>query len=157
VEAPPARPVVVIDGRQLTDAEMETLGRNLKEALRRGWGVRKTAPPRLLLDLAVAADRAFPGTCGTGRRSFSAGQGTGAEPRNSRARPEARASGQPARTLCVKEAAQAIQVSESYVRRLIRDEVLEVRDGQWPYAIYADSLAAWQERRSRKEADRKAA
>lgn len=144
-------PVVVIDGRMLPPGELETLGRHLAEAIRAGYTVRGRPAPRDLLDFAVAVNRWAAGTRGTGARAACAGQGQAAEPRNTRSWPDSGASGQPA-TLSVNEAARATQVSKSYIRRLIRDEVLEVRDGQEPYAIYADSLAAWQERRSRKEA-----
>jgi hypothetical protein len=145
-------PAVVISG-----AEVEVIGRQLKEALRRGWGERRAAPPLALLELAIALERLARGIGGTSCHGSGAGQGTAAEPRNSRRPMSARASGQPA-TLSVKEAARATEVSESYLRRLVRDEILEVRDGQGPgYAIYADSLAAWQERRRRKETDPKAA
>ena len=149
-------PVVVIDGRQLTPGELEVLGRHLAEAIRAGYTVRGKPAPCDLLDLAVAVNRWAAATRGTGRRDGTAGHGQGAEPRNTRGRPFSGASGQPA-TLSVKEAARATQVSESYMRRLVRDEVLEVRDGQGPYAILADSLAAWRERRSRKEANPEAA
>jgi hypothetical protein len=156
VEALP--PVVVVDGRQLTPGELAVLGRHLAEAIKAGYTVRGKPAPRDVLDLAVAVNRWAAGTGGTGRRNDSAGHGRGAEPRNTGGQADPGVSGQPARTLSVSEAARAAQVSESYVRRLVRDEVLEVRDGQGPgYAIFADSLAAWQERRRRKESDRKAA
>lgn len=144
--------MVVISG-----AEVEVIGRQLREALRRGWGVRQAAPPRELLDLAIMLDRLAGGTRGTARPGPAAGQGATAEPRNSRRAPAAGVSGKPA-TLSVKEAARAAEVSESYLRRLVRERVLEARDGQGPqYAIFADSLAAWQERRRRRETDPKAA
>lgn len=151
-------PVVVINGRQLPPAELVVFGRHLAEAIKAGYTVRGKPAPRDVLDVAVAINRWAAGISGTGRRDGSAGHGGGAEPRNTRARPDPGASGQPVKTLSVTEAARAAEVSESYLRRLVRDEVLEVRDGQGPgYAICADSLAAWQERRHRRETDAKAA
>ena len=146
-------PAVVVTG-----PELEALGRQLTEAIHRGWGIRHAAPPRVLLDFAIAVSKLTPGTPGTGRPGSAAGQGAAAEPRNTSRPPGAGMSGQPVKTLSVKEAAQAAEVSESYVRRLVRDGNLEVRDSQGPgYAIYADSLAAWQEHRRRKENNPKAA
>lgn len=142
----------------ITGPELEVLGRQLGEAIRRGWGVRQAAPPHELLEFAIAVNKLAAGARRTGRSGSGAGQRGSAEPRNTRIVPGAEVSGQPARTLSVQEAAQAAEVSESYVRRLVRERILEVRDSQGPrYAIYADSLAAWQERRRRKENDPKAA
>lgn len=147
-----AGPAVVISG-----PELEVLGRQLAEAIRSGYTARGRAAPRVLLDFAIAVSKAAPGTGGTDRAARGAGHGPGAERRNTREAAGAGVSCQPARTLSVKEAARAAKVSESYLRRLVRDGILEVRDGLGPYAIFADSLAAWQERRRRMEDDRKAA
>lgn len=145
-------PMVVLGG-----AELEVLGRQVAGAIRSGYTVRGKPPPRELLDFAIAVNRLVSGTCGTGHGDIGAVQETATEPRNTRRAPDAGGSGQPARTLTVKEAAQATKVSESYVRRLVRRGALEVRDSHGPIAIYADSLAAWQERRRRVVNDRKAA
>jgi len=143
----------------LAGPELEALGRNLKEALQRGWGVRHAAPPAALLELAITIDRLFPATGATSRHGPAAGQEAAAQPRNSLDVAALRASDQPAATLSVRQAAQASNVSEQYIRRLIQAGTLEVAGSQGPgYQVFADSLAAWQERRSRKEAStRKAA
>jgi hypothetical protein len=147
---------VVINGRQLGPAELEMFGRHLAEAIKAGYTVRGKPAPRDVLDVAVAINRWSAATRATGRRDGSTGHAGGVQPRNTRGKPDSGVSGQPA-TLSVKEAAQATQVSGSYLRRLIQDGILEVRDGQGPYAILADSLAAWRERRRRRETDAKAA
>lgn len=134
------------------------LSRQLGEAIRSAYTVRGKAAPHVLLQFAIAVDRLAAGARGTARSGSGAGQDAGTEPRNTRGAPDAGASIQPARTLSVKEAAHTAEVSESYLRRLVREGTLEVRDSQRPgYAIYADSLAAWQERRRRRETDEEAA
>jgi excisionase family DNA binding protein len=115
--------------------------------------VRGKPAPRELLAFAISVDRLTAGTSGT---SIGAGHEGCAEPRNARGSPDAGVLTEPARTLSVKEAAQATKVSESYLRRLVREGALEVRDSQGPgYAIFADSLAVWQERRRRKVIDQR--
>lgn len=141
----------------LTGAALGVFGRHLNEAIYRGWTVRNAAPPHDLLEAAIEIERLFPGTSGTTRARISAGQANGAEPRNSRRPSGAGMSGQPARTVSVKQAAAHLEVSESYVRRLVRHEVLEVQASERPTRIYADSVAAYREQRRRKETDPKAA
>lgn len=148
----PSGPALILAGPALT-----VFGRHLDEAIYRGWTVRNAAPPHDLLEVAVEVARLTAGTSGTTRRRISAGQVNGTEPRNSRRAQGAGTSGQPARTVSVKQAAAQLEVSESYVRRLVRHEVLEVQAGQRPTRIYADSVASYQERRRRKETDPKAA
>jgi hypothetical protein len=138
-------PVVV-----LSVAELAVLGRKATRAIKFGWTVRGKPPPRELLDFAIALNRLTSGTCGTGHEDIGAGQETAMEPWNTRVAPGAGVLTEPA-TLTVKEAAQATEVSESYLRRLVRVGILEVQDSQGPgYAICADSLTVWwQERRHR--------
>jgi excisionase family DNA binding protein len=141
-------PVVVLGG-----AELEALGRQAAMPVRRGWTVRGKPAPRELLAFAITVNRLSAGTCGT---STGAGHEPCAEPRNAQATADAGVLTEPARTLSVKEAAKATKVSESYLRRLVRIGALEVRDSQGPgYVIFADSLAAWQERRRRKVIDQR--
>jgi excisionase family DNA binding protein len=136
----------------LAGAELEALGRQAAMAVRRGWTVRGKPAPRELLAFAITVNRLTAGTCGT---STGAGHEVCAEPRNAQGAADAGVLTEPARTLSVKEAAKATEVSESYLRRLVREGALEVRDSQGPgYAIWADSLAAWQERRRRREGAR---
>ena len=93
-------PVVVIDGRQLTPAELALLGRHLAEAIKAGYTVRGKPAPRDVLDLAVAVNRWAAGTGGTGRRNGSAGHGRGAEPRNTGDRANPEVSGEPGTNAC---------------------------------------------------------
>ncbi len=133
----------------ITGADVGVAARQLEEAIRYGWLARRQPPPGFLLNLAIRAQRLAQGSAGSGLSGRSAAS---AEPQNSLRTPDGALSGQPVRTLSVKEAAQAAACSESYVRRLVRDGVLEVRDSRRPpYEIYADSLAAWQERRRRND------
>jgi hypothetical protein len=142
----------------LTGAALGVFGRHLSEAIYRGWTVRDAAAPHDLLEVAMEIDKLTGGTSGTTRSRVRAGQVNGAEPRNSRRSQGAGRSGQPARTVSVKQAAAHLEVSESYVRRLVRHEVLEVQAGQRPTQIFADSVAAYREQRSRKgDNDSKAA
>ncbi|HEY1701201.1 MAG TPA: hypothetical protein VGG75_15965 [Trebonia sp.] len=84
--------------------------------------------------------------------------GSAPEPRNMLTSPDLPLSGQPVETLTVKETAQAMEVSESYVRRLIRERTLDVRDSPGPYEVYADSVAVWREQHARRmESDRRTA
>lgn len=148
----PSGPALVITG-----AALEVFGRHLNEAIYRGWTVRDAPPPHDLLEVAIEIDRLAGGTSGTSRSRIRAGQVNGAEPRNPRRLQGAGPSGQPARTVSVKQAAAQLEVSESYVRRLVRHEVLEVQPSQRPTRVYADSVASYRERRRRKETDPKAA
>jgi hypothetical protein len=122
----------------LTGAELGPLDRQLRQAV---VMFRRNRPdglaPYEFLQLAIAVNRAV--------------NGSAAEPRNPPETASLPASDQPAETLTVKQAAARMEVSESYVRRLVRHEVLEVRASKGPMQIYADSVAAHQERRSRKE------
>jgi len=141
----------------LTGAALGVFGRHLNEAIYRGWTVRNAAPPHDLLEVAIEIDKLTGGTSGTTRSRIRAGQVNGAEPRNPRRLQGAGMSGQPARTVSVKQAAAQLRSSESYVRRLVRHEVLEVQSSERPMKIYADSVASYLERRRRKETDPKAA
>jgi excisionase family DNA binding protein len=145
-------PAVVVSG-----PELQMLARQLPETIRLAYLVRGKYPPRALLDFSVAVNQAVAGTCGTHSAAFGAGQACPAEPRNSRLVPGARTSGKPV-TLSVKEAAEATKVSESYLRRLVRIGVLE-RAGrpEGEMRVFADSLAAWHERRHRRETSAEAA
>lgn len=126
----------------ITGADVSMAARQLEEAIRYGWLARRQPPPRFLLNLAIRAQRLAQGSAGSGLSGWSEAS---AEPRNSQRTPDGALSGQPVKTLSVKEAARAAEVSESYVRRLVRDRILEVRDSRRPpYEIYADSFAAWQ-------------
>jgi len=140
----------------ITGADVGVAARQLEEAIYRGWLQRRQPPPDFLLNLAIRAHQRARGSASSGPSSRPAAS---AEPRNSRRKPDGALSGQPVKTLSVKEAAQAAACSESYVRRLVRDKILEVRDSRRPpYEIYADSFAAWQERRRRDDSsDPKAA
>ena len=97
--------------------------------------------PYEFLQLAIAVNQAV--------------NGSATEPRNPPFTADEALSDQPA-TFTVKQAATRMEVSESYVRRLVRHEILEVRPSQGPTRVYADSVAAHQERRRRKEGKRKA-
>lgn len=133
-------PSVTVSG-----ADLVALDRQLRQAVamfraRDGGNGRA---PYVLLQLAIEVNRLV--------------NGSAPELRNSRRVPPAPSSDQPV-TLTTAEAAEAAEVSESYLRRLVRDGVLEVRASQGPgYALYADSFAAWQERRRRRETDQRAA
>ena len=155
----PGPAVVLCSGPDGTTAlsgpEVEALGRQLDTAIKYAFTVRDWGTSRLLLDFAIAVNRAAVGSAGSVQVPCSAAS---AEPRNTGEAPDAGLSGQPAVTLSTQEAANALGVSDSYVRRLVRERTLEVRDSQGPgYEIYARSVAAWQERRRRKETDGKAA
>jgi len=135
--------VEVHDGPSVVTSgpELWPLDRQMRDAVgmfRRRDGIA----PYEFLQLAIAVNRAV--------------NGSAAEPRNPPPRPDAAQSDQPA-TLTVKEAAARMEVSESYVRRLVRHGILEVLASQGPPRVYADSVAAHQERRRRKENERKAA
>lgn len=130
----------------LSGAELGPLDRQLRQAVAmfrrsRGDGL----VPYEFLQLAIAVNRAA--------------NGSAAEPRNPPPAPDAPESEQPAGAfLSVKQAAARMKVSESYIRRLVRHEVLEVRASKGPMQVYADSVAAHEERRRRKEDEhRKAA
>lgn len=140
----------------ITGADVSVAARQLEEAIRYGWLARRQPPPGFLLNLAIRAQQLARGSAGSG---FSGWSEASAEPRNSPRRVDRALSGQPVNTFSVKEVAQAAACSESYVRRLVRDKILEVRDNRRPpYEIYADSFAAWQEQRHRKNSsDPKAA
>jgi len=128
-------------GIGLSRAELEPLHRQILDAVRM-FRQRDGLAPYEFLQLAIGFDLLV--------------KGSAAELRNP---PDAAAvprSGQPA-ALTVKQAALRMEVSESYVRRLVRHGVLEVRAGRGPTRVYADSVAAHQERRRRKGGDCKAA
>lgn len=136
-------PVVVLSGPELGE-----LGRQLSEAIRRGWGARQAPPPRALLDLAITVNKlAGSAGSGSGRRS-----GMAAEPERFRDGGLAGAWSQPA-IVSIAEAARAAEVSEGYVRRLVRRRDIEASQDRpgGAYRVQTDSLAAWMDRR-RKEA-----
>jgi hypothetical protein len=126
----------------LSGAELEPLDRQLRQAVvmfrrNRADGLA----PYEFLQLAIAVNRAV--------------NGFAAKPRNLPQAADTPASGEPAETfLSVKQAAACMEVSETWVRQLVRHGFLEVRASKGPTQIYADSVAAHQERRSRKEEER---
>jgi hypothetical protein len=137
--------VDVSDGLRgtLSGYEMSVLNRALVDLIQRCRVAGVTVPPPVF-DHAVEINRAV--------------NGSAPELRNMRRLPDVPVSSEPVPTLSVKEAATAAEVSESFVRRLIRERTLEVRDRPGPYGIYADSFAAWREQRERRmENDRRTA
>jgi AraC-like DNA-binding protein len=128
-------PVVALSG-----PELWPLDRHLRDAVRM-FRRRDGITPYEFLQLAIAVNQAVTGSA--------------TEPRNPPVTMNEALSDQPV-TLTVKQAATRMEVSESYVRRLVRHEILEVLPSQGPTRIYADSVAAHQERRHRKD-KRKAA
>lgn len=154
-------PVVTVSGPDgmtvISGPEAAALGRLVGAAIDALYTRRRRAAPHVMLEFAIKVHVAAGGSAGSGSALLS-WSGARAVPRNTGDDPDAGVSGQPALTLSVKEAARAAEVSESYIRRLVRRGILEVRDQEASeYAVYADSLAAWQERRSRKETHPKAA
>jgi excisionase family DNA binding protein len=148
-------PVVTVSGpggvKVISGPEAAVLGRHVGAAIDALYTRRRRAAPHVMLEFAIAVHVAAGGSAGSGSALLSR-SGTRAVPRNTGDDAGAGVSGQPAETLSTQEAAEALEISESYVRRLVRRGILEVRDSQGPgYEILADSVAAWQERRSRKE------
>ena len=145
-------PVVVLGG-----AELMLLGRQAARAIRAGWTVRGKPPPRELLDFAIAVNRLTAGTSGTGHGT----SGQVRRPlRNRGTRGERRTrehQGSRHERSRSKRQRRQRRSATRMLRRLVRKGALEVQDSQWPIAIYADSLAAWQERRRRMVNDRRVA
>jgi hypothetical protein len=131
-------PVVVLSG-----AELGPLDRQLRAAV---GMFRRSRPDGLapfeLVQLAIAVNGAV--------------NGSAAEPWNPPDAADVSLSDQPA-TFLVKEAAERMGVSGSWVRRLVRHRILETCPGRGPTRIYADSVAAHLERRRRKQDEQKAA
>lgn len=145
----------------LDGADCAALGHQLADAIRLGWTVRGAAPPHALLELADRVNAAVRAAeTGTGSGDVRAGRGRGPEHRQFRVSPAASSCDQPVKLgtkLGTKEAAQAAEVSDGYMRRLCRQGVLGTRDearGSW--SIDSRELAAWDSRR-REERERKAA
>ncbi|HEX3962400.1 MAG TPA: helix-turn-helix domain-containing protein [Trebonia sp.] len=145
-----AGPSITIAG-----AELAEFGRQVRTVIAIAYTARNKPAPRLLLDFGVTSYRL---THGTGGSRDSAGQPARPETRKTGTAPGARSSEQPAPTLTVAEAAQALGVSERRVRQLAQHGFIEVRAGARPIRVYADSVAAWQEQRKRRneENDREA-
>ena len=139
----------------LDEGDAAALARQLARAIRLGWVTRGQPPPRLLLDFAESLNRAA--------RSSASGTQTrtsdlAAEPGNPQASTPLPRWEQP-ETLTVRDAAAAVGVSTSYLRRLIRKGAIDVMapgHHQSAYAVYTDSLTAWASRRRRSH-ERKAA
>jgi excisionase family DNA binding protein len=142
-------PAITVSGPDLL-----LLDRQLRAALQRAYGAPGQLVPRWLLDYAIAVNKlAGSAGSGSGRRS-----GAGAEPEKFRDGGRAGAWPQPA-TVSVTEAARAAEVSEGYVRRLVRRRDIEAsrdRPGG-AYRVQADSLAAWMDRRRKEATDPEAA
>jgi hypothetical protein len=134
----------------ISGAELAELGRQVRTAIALAYTTRRKPAPRLLLDFGVEAYRLTGGNEGN---SDSAGQRVRAETRKTGSAPDAGLSGQPAPTLSVAEAAQALGVGERRVRQLAQHGFIEVRAGARPMRVYAGSVAAWQEQRERREED----
>ena len=136
-------PVLVISGPELT-----ALDRQLRDAMRLAYGAPGRVVPRVLLEFVVAVNTAA-GSAGSGPERWPA---HGAEQGRFRAGVPLGPWAQPA-TVSVTVAAQAAEVSEGYVRRLVRTGTLDaVRDRPGgAYRVMTDSLAVWMDRR-RKEA-----
>jgi AraC-like DNA-binding protein len=136
--------VDVSDGLRgtLSGYEMSVLNRALVDLIQR-CRVAGIAVPAPVFDHAVEINRAV--------------NGSAPEQQNRRARRDVPVSSEPVQTLTVRDTARAMEVSESYVRRLIRERTLDVRDSPGPYRVYADSLAVWREQRERRMEDERRA
>ena len=131
------------------EAEVPDLARQLVEAIRRGWGVRRAVPPVLLLRLSDEVNEAARGTA---PYSSSAGHGAARNLPGLRPLPSVVSSDQPVRLLTPGEAGQVVGASASYVRRLCRQGVLGTRDETGSaWRIDSRELAAWDSARRRKE------
>ena len=139
-----SRPAIVIT---LDDDDAQILGRLLKTAVHRAWLDRGVAAPHILLELTDAINRAA--RTGSGPGTGNGRPGAVPEPRNTPDLPDLAACGH--NTMSVSDAATAARVSPSYVRRLIRDGLLDTapRRPDSPYRLYADSVQAWTSRRTR--------
>jgi excisionase family DNA binding protein len=136
--------------------EATVFGRQLVDAIRRGWTSRGAAPPRLLLDVADRVNALARASTGTGTpRDAGQAPGTGTKAANL-------ASAQPVLTqpvMTVSEAAEAAGISTGYLRRVIRRGEIRVSQDHRGrgYAVVTDSLGAWLGQRRRNERKRKAA
>jgi hypothetical protein len=134
----------------LTPDEVTTLHRQLREALKLGYGVHRRQPPWLLSELgrhlahAVQCRENPQASRPDGTASFRDG-------------PPLPASDQPVR-LTVREAACLARVSEGYMRRLIRrGDVEAVRGHRGAWQVDIPSASVWIASQRRKEHERKAA
>jgi excisionase family DNA binding protein len=142
-------PAIVVSG-----PELQVLDRQLRGALRRAYGRPGQVVPRWLLDFAIAVNK-LAGSAGTGSGCRS---GAGAEPAWFRDGGPAGAWPQPAE-VSVTEAARAAEVSEGYVRRLVRRRDIEASQDRpgGAYRVQTDSLAAWMDKRRKEATDPEAA
>jgi excisionase family DNA binding protein len=149
----------VIDARDepsitISGPDVLLLDRHLRATLRRAYRGPGQLVPRWMLDFAITVNK-LAGSAGSGP---GCGSGAVAEPARFRAGGTAGAWPQPA-TVSVAEAARAAEVSEGYVRRLVRRRDIEASQ-DWPggaYRVRTDSLAAWMDRRRKEATDPEAA
>ena len=131
------------------EAEVPDLARQLVEAIRRGWVVRRALPPVLLLRLSDEANAVARGSAPGGS---SAGHGAARNLPGLRPLPSVVSSDQPVRLLTPGEAGQVVGASASYMRRLCRQGVLGTRDEtRSAWRIDSRELAAWDSARHREE------
>lgn len=130
------------------EAEVPDLARQLVEAIRRGWVVRRVPPPVLLLRLSDEASKAGRET---GLSSGFAGQGAARNLPGLRGGASVPSCDQPVQVLSPREVAARAGVSAAYVRELCRKRVF----GTWDeirevWRIDSRAAAAWMDSRSRK-------
>ncbi len=106
------------------EAEVPDLARQLVEAIRRGWGVRRAAPPVLLLRLSDEANEVARATAPCGS---PAGHGTARNLPWLRGEAFVSPSDQPV-WLTPTQVADQAGVSAAYVRELCRERVFGTRD-----------------------------
>ena len=141
----------------LTEREVETLSRWLPAAVKRMHGAPGRPPaPKAVLDLASEISDAAVSSARFREFHPELEVSAPAEPAGCAAAAQASRSGA---ELTVREAAERVQVSESFMRRLARRKVVRAdgggRGSAW--SIDAASLAAWDRQRRKGNDNRKAA
>jgi hypothetical protein len=137
----------------LSGPEVEALGRQLDTAIKYAFTVRDWGTPQLLLDFAIAVNRAARSSAGSRSLPMSGAVGESAgSPGNV---PGASS----AETVRVSEAARLAGVSDRWLREQIqRGSVSALRGPRGALLVQVDSLTAWMDARNRKESEcRKAA